>query len=70
MNNSLKLALLGAVALASVGAVGGCGSNDSSVSPDFEKAIRAPKGPMPPEARAAMEKAMANQNASKPVARP
>jgi hypothetical protein len=68
--NILKLTTFSVIALTSCCLLGGCGSSDSSVSPEFEKAVRAPKGQMPPEAVAAMQKGMASQNKNAPVGQP
>jgi len=68
MNKLAKFTILFATAVTSSSStfVSGCSSNQNTPGPKFEEAIRSEKGPMPPEARAEMEKMKQKGNAVQP----
>jgi hypothetical protein len=66
MKTTHKIMFYGALAAVMGCGVGGCGSSNATTSSgkSFEEAIRAPKGPPPPEAVKATQEHMAKENAA------
>lgn len=63
-NKIAKITLLCCTMLTAGFALGGCNSGDNETTAELERKMRAPKGPMPEEARKATAEALAKEQAT------